>query len=339
MRETLSQLRLRAAAEVQGRLEQIVEAGWSDRRHLGVTSGTARRHPAPLCIPPAELVDARYRALSDPPIWSNSSEGSLKRPGTSSAAGGGCSRRAIRAKADPADDIGCIPHRLDFHAPSADADLPRGFSAHPRPEGVRQSLLDREGRWPSRSAMTTRCWCRRWPPRRVAVDNARLFESRTRESVDRKQPIGTADAGRWTRPWRSAHRRSVDVDGWGSRLGGNRRAAPACGVDGLVIVEVAGEISPAVKKQMTAVASAERRSGRSSRPYAPGFDRLDLAVDGPVEPGPALKLLRCVPPTLLPVCWCASRADEQPFSDKQLDMMAAFADQAALAWRLAAAQH
>lgn len=31
-------------------------------------------------------------------------------------------------------------------------------------------------------------------------------------------------------------------------------------------------------------------------------------------------------------------ADEQPFSDKQLDMMAAFADQAALAWRLATAQ-
>lgn len=68
------------------------------------------------------------------------------------------------------------------------------------------------------------------------------------------------------------------------------------------------------------------------------FDRLDLAVDGPVEPGPALVLPLRAADTVAGVLVALRSADEQPFSDKQLDMMAAFADQAALAWRLATAQ-
>lgn len=57
------------------------------------------------------------------------------------------------------------------------------------------------------------------------------------------------------------------------------------------------------------------------------FDRLDLAVDGPVEPGPALVLPLRAADTVAGVLVALRSADEQPFSDKQLDMMAAFADQ------------
>ena len=48
---------------------------------------------------------------------------------------------------------------------------------------------------------------------------------------------------------------------------------------------------------------------------------------------------RCGPPTRSPVCWSRfGPPGRTPFSAEQLDMMAAFADQAALAWQLASTQ-
>ncbi|COU18750.1 histidine kinase response regulator [Mycobacterium tuberculosis] len=100
---------------------------------------------------------------------------------------------------------------------------------------------------------------------------------------------------------------------------------------------MAGEISPAVK-QMTVAVSGTSIGGVFHDRTPRRFDRLDLAVDGPVEPGPALVLPLRAADTVAGVLVALRSADEQPFSDKQLDMMAAFADQAALAWRLATAQ-
>ncbi|CKM41926.1 histidine kinase response regulator [Mycobacterium tuberculosis] len=177
----------------------------------------------------------------------------------------------------------------------------------------------------------------------IAVDNARLFEeSRTREAwIEATRDIGTqmlagADPAM---VFRLIAEEALTLMAGAATLVAVPLddEAPACEVDDLVIVEVAGEISPAVK-QMTVAVSGTSIGGVFHDRTPRRFDRLDLAVDGPVEPGPALVLPLRAADTVAGVLVALRSADEQPFSDKQLDMMAAFADQAALAWRLATAQ-
>lgn len=177
----------------------------------------------------------------------------------------------------------------------------------------------------------------------IAVDNARLFEeSRTREAwIEATRDIGTqmlagADPAM---VFRLIAEEALTLMAGAATLVAVPLddEAPACEVDDLVIVEVAGEISPAVK-QMTVAVSGTSIGGVFHDRTPRRFDRLDLAVDGPVEPRPALVLPLRAADTVAGVLVALRSADEQPFSDKQLDMMAAFADQAALAWRLATAQ-
>src|SRR5581483_10555649 len=65
------------------------------------------------------------------------------------------------------------------------------------------------------------------------------------------------------------------------------------------------------------------------------LDILDLTIAGFTEPGPALLLPLRVGDIAAGVLIVLRRAGLAPFTDEQLDMMAAFADQAALAWQLA----
>ena len=68
------------------------------------------------------------------------------------------------------------------------------------------------------------------------------------------------------------------------------------------------------------------------------FDSIELAPGEIEETGPAL-VCRCGRRIRSPVFWWRfGPAGAQPFSAEQLDMMAAFADQAALAWQLASTQ-
>lgn len=357
MRETLSQLRLRELLlEVQDRIEQIVEG--RDRLDglidaiLAITSGlkldaTLRAivHTA------AELVDARYGALGVRGydhrlvefVYEGIDEETRHLIGSLPEGRGVLGALIEEPKPIRLDDISRHPASVGFplHHPPMRTFL--GVPVRIRDEVFGNLYLTEKADGQPFSDDDEVLVQALAAAAGIAVDNARLFEeSRTREAwIEATRDIGTqmlagADPAMvfrliaeeaLTLMARAATLVAVPLDD----------EAPACEVDDLVIVEVAGEISPAVK-QMTVAVSGTSIGGVFHDRTPRRFDRLDLAVDGPVEPGPALVLPLRAADTVAGVLVALRSADEQPFSDKQLDMMAAFADQAALAWRLATAQ-
>lgn len=357
MRETLSQLRLRELLlEVQDRIEQIVEG--RDRLDglidaiLAITSGlkldaTLRAivHTA------AELVDARYGALGVRGydhrlvefVYEGIDEETRHLIGSLPEGRGVLGALIEEPKPIRLDDISRHPASVGFplHHPPMRTFL--GVPVRIRDEVFGNLYLtEKAGGQPFSDddevlvqALAAAAG--------IAVDNARLFEeSRTREAwIEATRDIGTqmlagADPAM---VFRLIAEEALTLMAGAATLVAVPLddEAPACEVDDLVIVEVAGEISPAVK-QMTVAVSGTSIGGVFHDRTPRRFDRLDLAVDGPVEPGPALVLPLRAADTVAGVLVALRSADEQPFSDKQLDMMAAFADQAALAWRLATAQ-
>jgi len=110
--------------------------------------------------------------------------------------------------------------------------------------------------------------------------------------------------------------------------------APASGPAELVITEMSGALSISAEEAAVAVAGtsvADVFKDRTPR----RLDILDLTIAGFTEPGPALLLPLRVADTAAGVLVVLRRGGLPPFTDEQLDMMAAFADQAALAWQLA----
>lgn len=357
MRETLSQLRLRELLlEVQDRIEQIVEG--RDRLDglidaiLAITSGlkldaTLRAivHTA------AELVDARYGALGVRGydhrlvefVYEGIDEETRHLIGSLPEGRGVLGALIEEPKPIRLDDISRHPASVGFplHHPPMRTFL--GVPVRIRDEVFGNLYLTEKADGQPFSDDDEVLVQALAAAAGIAVDNARLFEeSRTREAwIEATRDIGTqmlagADPAMvfrliaeeaLTLMAGAATSVAVPLDD----------EAPACEVDDLVIVEVAGEISPAVK-QMTVAVSGTSIGGVFHDRTPRRFDRLDLAVDGPVEPGPALVLPLRAADTVAGVLVALRSADEQPFSDKQLDMMAAFADQAALAWRLATAQ-
>ncbi|CKY31740.1 histidine kinase response regulator [Mycobacterium tuberculosis] len=357
LRETLSQLRLRELLlEVQDRIEQIVEG--RDRLDglidaiLAITSGlkldaTLRAivHTA------AELVDARYGALGVRGydhrlvefVYEGIDEETRHLIGSLPEGRGVLGALIEEPKPIRLDDISRHPASVGFplHHPPMRTFL--GVPVRIRDEVFGNLYLTEKADGQPFSDDDEVLVQALAAAAGIAVDNARLFEeSRTREAwIEATRDIGTqmlagADPAMvfrliaeeaLTLMAGAATFVAVPLDD----------EAPACEVDDLVIVEVAGEISPAVK-QMTVAVSGTSIGGVFHDRTPRRFDRLDLAVDGPVEPGPALVLPLRAADTVAGVLVALRSADEQPFSDKQLDMMAAFADQAALAWRLATAQ-
>ncbi|COV60417.1 histidine kinase response regulator [Mycobacterium tuberculosis] len=357
LRETLSQLRLRELLlEVQDRIEQIVEG--RDRLDglidaiLAITSGlkldaTLRAivHTA------AELVDARYGALGVRGydhrlvefVYEGIDEETRHLIGSLPEGRGVLGALIEEPKPIRLDDISRHPASVGFplHHPPMRTFL--GVPVRIRDEVFGNLYLTEKADGQPFSDDDEVLVQALAAAAGIAVDNARLFEeSRTREAwIEATRDIGTqmlagADPAMVFR--------LIAEDALTLMAGAATLVAvplddeaPACEVDDLVIVEVAGEISPAVK-QMTVAVSGTSIGGVFHDRTPRRFDRLDLAVDGPVEPGPALVLPLRAADTVAGVLVALRSADEQPFSDKQLDMMAAFADQAALAWRLATAQ-
>ena len=68
------------------------------------------------------------------------------------------------------------------------------------------------------------------------------------------------------------------------------------------------------------------------------LDTLDLAIGAAAEPGPALVLPLRTPDAVAGVLVVLRGSGSGPFTAEQLDVMAAFADQAALAWQFATSQ-
>ncbi|CKT03810.1 two-component system sensor histidine kinase DosT [Mycobacterium tuberculosis] len=357
LRETLSQLRLRELLlEAQDRIEQIVEG--RDRLDglidaiLAITSGlkldaTLRAivHTA------AELVDARYGALGVRGydhrlvefVYEGIDEETRHLIGSLPEGRGVLGALIEEPKPIRLDDISRHPASVGFplHHPPMRTFL--GVPVRIRDEVFGNLYLTEKADGQPFSDDDEVLVQALAAAAGIAVDNARLFEeSRTREAwIEATRDIGTqmlagADPAM---VFRLIAEEALTLMAGAATLVAVPLddEAPACEVDDLVIVEVAGEISPAVK-QMTVAVSGTSIGGVFHDRTPRRFDRLDLAVDGPVEPGPALVLPLRAADTVAGVLVALRSADEQPFSDKQLDMMAAFADQAALAWRLATAQ-
>jgi two-component system, NarL family, sensor histidine kinase DevS len=113
--------------------------------------------------------------------------------------------------------------------------------------------------------------------------------------------------------------------------------AGASGADELLIAETSGALS---------ISAAEASLSLIGTPVGEVFsdrvprrvENLDLAIGGSTEPGPALLLPMRVADTAAGVLIVLRDASLPPFTDEQLDMMAAFAGQAALAWQLATSE-
>ena len=356
LRDTLSQLRLRELlVEVQDRVEQIVQG--RDRLDglveamLVVTSGLELDETLRTIVHTAiELVDARYGALGvrghDHELVEFIYEGIDQQM-----------REQIGHLPEGRGVLGVLiddpkPIRLDnisHHASSV------GFPPnHPPmrtflgvPVRIRDEvfgnlyLTDKTGGQPFSEddevlvqALAAAAG--------IAIDNARLYEaSKTRQSwIEATRDIGTellsgTDPARVFRLVADECRTlsgaeltlvAVPVD----------PDAPASEVDELVITATSGdgqamELQPIpVDGTLIGKAFVQRVPGR--------FDNFELVPGETTLTGPALVLPLRATDAVVGVLVAVRAVGSQPFNNEQLDMMAAFADQAALAWQLASTQ-
>lgn len=301
MRETLSQLRLRELLlEVQDRIEQIVEG--RDRLDglidaiLAITSGlkldaTLRAivHTA------AELVDARYGALGVRGydhrlvefVYEGIDEETRHLIGSLPEGRGVLGALIEEPKPIRLDDISRHPASVGFplHHPPMRTFL--GVPVRIRDEVFGNLYLTEKADGQPFSDDDEVLVQALAAAAGIAVDNARLFEeSRTREAwIEATRDIGTqmlagADPAM---VFRLIAEEALTLMAGAATLVAVPLddEAPACEVDDLVIVEVAGEISPAVK-QMTVAVSGTSIGGVFHDRTPRRFDRLDLAPDRPV---------------------------------------------------------
>jgi signal transduction histidine kinase len=178
----------------------------------------------------------------------------------------------------------------------------------------------------------------------IAIDNARLYErSQASQSwIAATRDIGTQLLG-GTDPatvFRLIAEEAVTLTGADLALVGVPAdpEAPDSEVTELVVADLAGAGVPDAAAAET-IPVAGTSVGQAFLQRTP--QRLDtFDVNGGLidAAGPALVLPLRTTDTVAGVIVILRRTGAYPFSDAQLDMMAAFADQAALAWQLAVAQ-
>ncbi|MDQ2638542.1 MAG: GAF domain-containing protein, partial [Actinomycetota bacterium] len=176
----------------------------------------------------------------------------------------------------------------------------------------------------------------------IAIHNARLYESsKARQAwIEATRDIGT-ELLAGTDPARVFHLVAAKT----RQLSGAQLTfvavpadpeSPPPDVDELVIVATSGNgpasVSQTIPVNGTLVGDVfiERQARR--------FDRFDGALGDPSATGPALVLPLRAADTVAGVLVALRRPGAQPFNQDQLEMKAAFADQAALALQLATAQ-
>ncbi len=177
----------------------------------------------------------------------------------------------------------------------------------------------------------------------IAVDNARLFEqSRAREAwIEATRDIGTqmlagAEPATVFRLIADEALTLMDATGTLVAVPGDGEC-PSSEVDDLVILEVAGAVSASAKTGTVSVTGTV--IGEVFRDRTPRrLDKLDLGIASLGAPGPALVLPLRLTTDVAGVVVVLRGAETLPFAEQQLHMMAAFADQAALAWQLATTQ-
>jgi two-component system sensor histidine kinase DevS len=175
----------------------------------------------------------------------------------------------------------------------------------------------------------------------IAIDNARLYEqSRARQSwIEATRDIGTellsgTDPATVFRLIAEQASKLTGAEGAFVLVPADAEL-PSAEVTALVVAETAGAV--AIGPGAT-VSVAETAIGRAF------IDRMPLRVeklevnDGPIPAGSALVLPLRATDTVAGVLVAVRNDGVRPFTDEQLDMMAAFADQAALAWQSAVTQ-
>ena len=177
----------------------------------------------------------------------------------------------------------------------------------------------------------------------IAIDNARLYEqSRVRQSwIEATRDIGTELLGGAdpARVFRLIADESLELTGSDGVLVAvpSDTELPTSEVTELIVVETAGVAGPARSAQpITVAASVIGEVFQGGIPAR--LDAITDSLDIMPEAGPALVVPLRTTETVAGVLVILRRRGAQLFSDEQLEMMAAFADQATLAWQLASTQ-
>ncbi len=358
MRETLSQLHLRELlSEVQDRIAQIVHA--RDRLDglveamLAVTSGLRLDETLRTIVHAAiELVDARYGALGvrgdDQELFAFVYEGmdahTREMIGTLPAGHGVLGVLIDDPQPIRLDDIAQHPASVGFppHHPPMRAFL--GVPVRVRGEVFGNLYLTEKQNGQSFSDDDEVLVEALAAAAGIAIDNARLYErSQASQSwIAATRDIGTqllAGADPAT-VFRLIAQEAVTLTGADLALVvvPADPEAPDSEVTELVVADLAGPGAPDAAAAET-MPVADTSIGRAFLQRSP--QRLDtFDVDGGLinAAGPALVLPLRTTDTVVGVIVILRRTGAYPFNDEQLDMMAAFADQAALAWQLAVTQ-
>jgi signal transduction histidine kinase len=177
----------------------------------------------------------------------------------------------------------------------------------------------------------------------IAIDNARLYEqSQARQAwIEATRDIGT-ELLSGTDPSR-VYRLIADE---ALKLTGAEAILVAVPFDGdtptvdiseLLIVETAG--AEAASPRVQSILLVDTTIGCAFSQRSPTrLDTMDVGVDGLNSAGPALILPLCTTDTVAGVVIALRHRGARPFTEAQLDAMAAFTDQATLAWQLASSQ-
>ena len=177
----------------------------------------------------------------------------------------------------------------------------------------------------------------------IAIDNARLYEqSRARQSwIAATRDIATellsgTDPATVFRLIADEALKLTGAEGTLVAVPADNEASPS-EVDELVVVETAGALPADIDASTIAVDGTP--IGRAFQDRTPvRLEKLETPTSFAVIAGPALVLPLCTAEAVAGVLVVLRRDDTHPFTAEQLDMMAAFADQAALAWQLAISQ-
>jgi signal transduction histidine kinase len=177
----------------------------------------------------------------------------------------------------------------------------------------------------------------------IAIDNARLYqESKIRQSwIEATRDIGTELLG-GTEPSR-VFRLIADEALALANASAVLVAVPGdtelaiTDIDELVIVETAG--TPGTTRSLQPISVTDTVIGQTFLRRTP--HRTDVLVDAPdlmPNSGPALLLPLRTTETVAGVVVIIRQLGAKEFTDEEVDMMAAFTDQATLAWQLASTQ-
>lgn len=175
----------------------------------------------------------------------------------------------------------------------------------------------------------------------IAIDNARLYEqSRTRQSwIEATRDISTEmlSGAEPASVFQLIANEALKLTGAQSTLVAvpSDVDLPSSDVVELMVTATAGSASNSIDQ--ATIPLHDTLIGQAFVDGSPHkFDKVDVGVAAGI--GPALVLPLRATDTVAGVLVALRPADAYPFSAEQLDMMAAFADQATLAWQLATSQ-